>query len=97
MQCHGAALATCISYISVFIFRAIHTRKYLKLRLFIKNHYLSIGILIIMAFSMYINNMILSEMVLAIELLLIMILKRDTLMLYFYSLKNLVYKMKRKK
>lgn len=40
-----------------------------------------------MAFSMYINNMILSEMVLAIELLLIMILKRDTLMLYFYSLK----------
>lgn len=97
MQCHGAALATCISYILVFIFRAIHTRKYLKLRLFIKNHYLSIGILIIMAFSMYINNMILSEMVLAIELLLIMILKRDTLMLYFYSLKNLVYKMKRKK
>ena len=57
----------------------------------------NIGILIIMAFSMYINNMILSEMVLAIELLLIMILKRDTLMLYFYSLKNLVYKMKRKK
>lgn len=61
MQCHGAALATCISYISVFIFRAIHTRKYLKLRLFIKNHYLSIGILIIMAFSMYINNMILQR------------------------------------
>lgn len=30
IQVYGAALATCVSYILVFVFRLIHTRKYLK-------------------------------------------------------------------
>ncbi len=33
---YGAALATCISYIAVFLFRLIHTRKYIKYNILIK-------------------------------------------------------------
>lgn len=32
----GAALATCISYISVYVFRGMHTKKYLKYRIMSK-------------------------------------------------------------
>ena len=92
MQCSGAALATCISYITVFIFRSIHTRKYIKLKLFTKHHIVLLIIIVIMGLSMYINNIILSEIILALELILMIVLSRNIMILYFNYCKSLILK-----
>lgn len=53
---YGAALATCISYISVFIFRLFHTRKYLTYKVMSKEFVLgSIG-LVLSAILMYLDS-----------------------------------------
>lgn len=49
----GAALATCASYIAVFIFRAIDTRKYLKYQIFTKEFFIGDICLISSGFLMY--------------------------------------------
>lgn len=36
MGVYGAAVATCVSYIAVFVFRTLHTRKYLRYKLLTK-------------------------------------------------------------
>lgn len=52
-EVYGAALATCISYISVFIFRFFHTRKYITYKVMTKEFiYGSIG-LVFSAMLMY--------------------------------------------
>ena len=55
---NGAAIATCISYILVFLFRLLHTRKYIKYR--INNIEFIAGsiILFISSAVIYINNYI---------------------------------------
>lgn len=56
IQVYGAALATCVSYILVFLFRMVHTRKYIKYKI---NNVEFIGgttILLISSFCSYINE-----------------------------------------
>ena len=55
---YGAAISTCISYIFVFLFRLIHTRKYIKYN--VKNMEFIFGsfILILSAGAIFINNII---------------------------------------
>lgn len=53
---YGAALATCISYIAVFIFRLFHTRKYLHYNLINIEFILGTIILIVVALLMYVDN-----------------------------------------
>lgn len=55
---YGAAIATCISYILVFIFRLFHTKKYIKYN--IKNKEFIVGsiILILSALLMFYDNWI---------------------------------------
>jgi len=54
----GAALATCISYISVFIFRVFDTRKYVKIVILQKKHVIGYIILILSAFIIFIDSLI---------------------------------------
>lgn len=56
IQVYGAALATCVSYILVFLFRMVHTRKYIKYKI---NNVEFIGgttVLLISSFCSYINE-----------------------------------------
>lgn len=56
LDVYGAALATCISYISVFIFRLFHTRKYLTYKVMSKEFVFgSIG-LVLSATLMYLDS-----------------------------------------
>ncbi len=58
LKVHGAALATCISYFVVFIYRVFDTRKYVKIDVF-KNKYLfSYLLLLLAAFTLYLNGII---------------------------------------
>lgn len=52
----GAASATAISYIVVFVYRAIDTRKYLPLHILQKKHIVGIVVLLLMAASVYIEG-----------------------------------------
>lgn len=53
LRVSGAALATCISYIAVFIFRVLDTKKYIKINVLSRKNNAGIVVLIIMAISMF--------------------------------------------
>ena len=50
IQTAGAALATCISYITVFLYRSFDTRKYLNIDMLKKEYIVSVVLMIIMGF-----------------------------------------------
>lgn len=52
----GAAIATCISYIAVFIFRIFDTRKYFKLSKINRDKCIQLILLILSAIFVYMNN-----------------------------------------
>lgn len=54
---YGAALATCISYISVFIFRTIHTRKYIHYEVLTRELIIGSLALVISGALMFIDSM----------------------------------------
>ena len=53
---NGAAISTGISYIAVFIYRAIDTRKYLKIKFFNKRYLMAIGVLFLASGTVYIDS-----------------------------------------
>lgn len=53
---YGAAIATCISYISTFAYRAIDTHKYLPLKILRKDHLVYYSCLVIMGGSMFVDG-----------------------------------------
>ena len=53
---YGAAFATCISYVSVFIFRIYHTRKYIHYDIVNKEFIIGTVILIFSAILIYYDN-----------------------------------------
>lgn len=55
---YGAAIATCISYISVFIFRCFHTRKYIHYNVINKYFILGSLLMVVDAGLMYIDSVI---------------------------------------
>lgn len=72
---HGAALATCISYICVFLYRVWDTRKYMKVEVFRYPYLIGYAILIGTAFSMFISG-VFGQMILIAEVVLIFLLNR---------------------
>ncbi len=52
----GASLATCVSYIGVFIYRIDDTKKYVKIKYLTKNKIMNFIILLVMAISTYVNQ-----------------------------------------
>ena len=55
---YGAAIATCISYILVFIFRLFHTRKYIKYNVRNKEFWVGSIILLLSAVLMFVDSWI---------------------------------------
>lgn len=80
----GAAIATCISYIVVFIYRAIDTRKYLKLKLFDRNIVLGFVILIVSAGLVYAN--VIGQIILCVNFLIIILIYKETIVLFLNKL-----------
>ena len=52
----GAALATCVSYLIVFVYRVWDTKKYLKLNVWQKRHLLGFALLVIQVGTSYLAN-----------------------------------------
>ncbi len=70
---HGAAFASCVSYIFVFLYRVKDTKKYIVINVFRKEYVLGYALLIITAASMYIDSSV-GMAVLIVEFLLCVIL-----------------------
>lgn len=51
----GAALATCISYITVFLYRIFDTKKYLNLKVFKYRYLIEILLLVLMSITLYLG------------------------------------------
>lgn len=75
---HGAAFATCISYISVFLYRAFDTKKYIKINVFLPKYVLGYILLIITAVTMFIPGRAGQSFIL-IEILIMLVLYRKFL------------------
>lgn len=71
----GATIATCTSYIVVFIYRMNDTKKYVKIDLYLK-HYLSFILLFFSAITVFYTT-ILGQSILIIEFLLMIIILRN--------------------
>lgn len=56
VQIYGAAIATCISYIAVFIFRIIYSRKYIKYNILNADFLFGTILLVISAFVTFLNG-----------------------------------------
>lgn len=54
----GAAIATCISYIMVYIYRVFDTKKYIRIKYLSNKNILNILILLIGSFIVYINGIV---------------------------------------
>ena len=65
---YGAALATGISYISVFFYRIIDTRKYIKIKIFRRKHILALCTLFLASVTIFINSLF-GQILLIVELL----------------------------
>lgn len=74
----GAAVATCLSYFSVYVFRSIHSRKYVKIKIINMKHIIGCGMLITMGLTLFLNGT-LGYVLLIIEFIVVVYLLRDFL------------------
>ena len=88
----GAAVATCISYIIVFFFRMVNTRKYLKYNVYSKEFVVGSLFLVLDALALYLNGSI-GVIVQFIILIIVFIIYGKSLIPIFTGLIN---KLKRK-
>ena len=89
----GAAIATCISYICVYIFRIFDTRKYLKYRVLDKEKVICISLLLLSSIVIYIDNYF-YYLILLLILLIDLIISRK---FWFKILNNIKRKIFKKK
>lgn len=89
----GAALATALSYFTVFLFRAYDTKKYVHVHVFEKIQISGMAILLGMAFTLFIDNAFLCETVLSIEFLALLFCFRS----YTLSIIGIIMKKIRKR
>ena len=85
----GAAIATCLSYIAVFVYRIIDTKKYVKINIFYKEFFLAVLLIITQAVCLFINNMF-GQCLLIIEFLLCLIIEDDVLFIKSFLLAKLI-------
>lgn len=74
----GAALSTCISYMAVFVYRVIDTRKYLKMNVFRVKHIIAYIMLIVLAITMFIDNFV-GQILLVVEFFVVLTLFRNSI------------------
>lgn len=58
IQTYGAALATCVSYIVVFVFRLFHTRKYLRYEVMTKEFIVGVALLLVTGCLMFVDSIV---------------------------------------
>lgn len=85
----GAALATLLSYFTVFVYRIIDTSKYLVLKWMNIPRLVSIILLAIMGASMYLNG-IKCQIILFIEMLVVYILNAIFLVMFWRRIKKII-------
>ncbi|MGU8577497.1 oligosaccharide flippase family protein [Clostridium perfringens] len=85
----GAAIATCISYISVFLYRSFDIQKYNKIHIFQKKHLTEYVFLLIVAGTMFIDCNI-GIILLFIELVICILIFRKIIFNILSVLKELV-------
>lgn len=83
----GVAIATCASYIAVFFYRVIDTKKYIKMDIFNKRYLFIMAILFMQAVTVY-SESIFSYILLVVFFLLGVILQYKTWLPLFAQLKN---------
>lgn len=76
MGVSGAAFATCISYLGVFVYRMKDTQKYIKLRAFKRKQICGYALLILSAMTCYLDNCI-GQTLLVIEFICIILLNKE--------------------
>lgn len=77
MGVSGAALATCISYVTVYIYRIIDTRKYIRLDIFNKEIVVGSITLVLSGFSIFIDGIV-GYILLIIEVLIVLFAFKET-------------------
>lgn len=97
IQVYGAALATCVSYILVFVFRLIHTRKYLKYN--VKNKEFILGSIMLFAsgalmFSDSIYGQIAQVIILVLSAIFYAYAEKSLILRLNATLKQALYKQK---
>ena len=80
----GAALATAISYIAVFLYRAVDTKKYIFINVFSKKHLVSYILLMLIGCSMFIEGLM-SYLLMIIIYIVILIIYKETWWMYVIS------------
>lgn len=90
---YGASLATCISYIAVFVFRFFHTRKYIHYNVFNKEFILETVFLLLSAVLMFIDNSVGILLQIAVLLFDCVLFYKNWLLM----LKNIFHKIKNRK
>lgn len=85
----GAALATAISYIAVFLYRAVDTKKYIFINVFSKKHLISYILLMLIGCSMFIEGLM-SYLLMIIIYIVILIIYKETWWMYVISLKQIL-------
>lgn len=80
---YGAALATCLSYMAVFIYRIFDTKKYIVIDVYSKKYIYSYFILLCIAFFVYIEGLLGFILLLCTFLISIYIFKND--FIYFIN------------
>ena len=87
----GAAFATFCGYFSVYAFRAVHTRKYLKIYVLKKKHIICYILLVVMGTTMFIDNIV-GQILLVVEFLVISFIFRDFIINIFNMCKKMLGK-----
>lgn len=72
----GAALATCLSYILVFVYRIFDTKKYIQIQFGQAQQWISCCVLILAALTMYLDNT-LGQVIQFVELGVILLINRN--------------------
>lgn len=90
---HGAAFATCISYIAVFLYRSKDTRKYMMIRVFKPDYIIGYILLIITAVSMAVPDKW-GYCILAIEMALMLIINIRFVKDFFRVFKRAICRLK---
>lgn len=85
----GAAVATCISYFTVYVFRVWHTRKYLVIHVIQKEHLVGIFLLFILGGTMFVDNNV-GQVILIAEYVLMLILFRKFIVDFFCMFTKLI-------
>lgn len=78
LEVYGTALATCISYISVFVYRYFDTQKYMHIKIFKKKYLFGYLMLIMIGITVLFNNSI-SYIMLSFEVIIIFLVNNKFL------------------